>query len=133
MVKLDLTNTIEKIDFKNYEEKVKEINKMINEKTGKGNDFLGWTTWPTDYDKEEFNRIKEAAKEIRDNYDVLVVAGIGGSYLGARCAIEALRGLYSNDKLEIIYLGNTLSSTYISQVLKYLEKKNFAINVISKS
>ena len=133
MVKLDLTNTIEKIDFKNYEEKVKEINKMINEKTGKGSDFLGWTTWPTDYDKEEFNRIKEAAKEIRDNYDVLVVAGIGGSYLGARCAIEALRGLYSNDKLEIIYLGNTLSSTYISQVLKYLEKKNFAINVISKS
>ena len=133
MVKLDLTNTIEKIDFKNYEEKVKEINKMINEKTGKGNDFLGWTTWPTDYDKEEFNRIKEAAKEIRDNYEVLVVAGIGGSYLGARCAIEALRGLYSNDKLEIIYLGNTLSSTYISQVLKYLEKKNFAINVISKS
>ena len=133
MVKLDLTNTIEKIDFKNYEEKVKEINKMINEKTGKGNDFLGWTTWPTDYDKEEFNRIKEAAKEIRDNYDVLVVAGIGGSYLGARCAIEALRGLYSNDKLEIIYLGNTLSSTYISQVLKYLENKNFAINVISKS
>ena len=133
MVKLDLTNTIEKIDFKNYEEKVKEINKMINEKTGKGNDFLGWTTWPTDYDKEEFNRIKEAAKEIRNNYDVLVVAGIGGSYLGARCAIEALRGLYSNDKLEIIYLGNTLSSTYISQVLKYLEKKNFAINVISKS
>ena len=62
-----------------------------------------------------------------------MVAGIGGSYLGARCAIEALRGLYSNDKLEIIYLGNTLSSTYISQVLKYLEKKNFAINVISKS
>ena len=133
MVKLDLTNTIEKIDFKNYEEKVKEINKMINEKTGKGNDFLGWTTWPTDYDKEEFNRIKEAAKEIRDNYDVLVVAGIGGSYLGARCAIEALRGLYPTDKLEIIYFGNTLSSTYIAQVLKYLENKKFAINVISKS
>lgn len=133
MIKLDLSNVIEKIPFTEYEQKVKEINKMIDEKTGAGNDFLGWTTWPTDYDKEEFARIKKAAQEIRDNYDVLVVAGIGGSYLGARCAIEALRGLYSSDKLEIIYFGNTLSSTYIAQVLKYLENKKFAINVISKS
>lgn len=133
MIKLDLSNTIEKISFENYEEKVKLINKMINEKTGEGNDFLGWTTWPTDYDKEEFQRIIKAGKEIRENYEVLVVAGIGGSYLGARCAIEALRGLYPDDKLEIIYLGNTLSSTYVSQVLKYLENKKFAINVISKS
>ena len=133
MIKLDLSNVIEKIPFTEYEQKVKEINKMIDEKTGAGNDFLGWTTWPTDYDKEEFARIKKAAQEIRDNYDVLVVAGIGGSYLGARCAIEALRGLYPSDKLEIIYFGNTLSSTYIAQVLKYLENKKFAINVISKS
>ena len=77
--------------------------KTLHDKTGLGNDFLGWTTWPTDYDKEEFARIKKAAQEIRENYDVLVVAGIGGSYLGARCAIEALRGLYPTDKLEIIY------------------------------
>lgn len=133
MIKLDLSNVIEKIPFAEYEQKVKEINKMIDEKTGAGNDFLGWTTWPTDYDKEEFARIKKAAQEIRENYDVLVVAGIGGSYLGARCAIEALRGLYPTDKLEIIYFGNTLSSTYIAQVLKYLENKKFAINVISKS
>lgn len=133
MIKLDLSNVIEKIPFTEYEQKVKEINKMIDEKTGAGNDFLGWTTWPTDYDKVEFARIKKAAQEIRDNYDVLVVAGIGGSYLGARCAIEALRGLYPSDKLEIIYFGNTLSSTYIAQVLKYLENKKFAINVISKS
>ena len=133
MIKLDLTNTIENISLENYRERVKVVHKMINEKTGAGNDFLGWTTWPTDYDKEEFARIKEAAKEIRENYDVLVVAGIGGSYLGARCAIEALRGLYSDDKLEIVYLGNTLSATYVAQVLKYLENKRFAINVISKS
>ena len=133
MIKLDLSNVIEKIPFAEYEQKVNEINKMIDEKTGAGNDFLGWTTWPTDYDKEEFARIKKAAQEIRENYDVLVVAGIGGSYLGARCAIEALRGLYPTDKLEIIYFGNTLSSTYIAQVLKYLENKKFAINVISKS
>ena len=133
MIKLDLSNTIEKIDLVSYQEKVSIIHKMINEKTGLGNDFLGWTTWPTDFDKEEFERIKEAAKEIRENYEVLVVAGIGGSYLGARCAIEALRGLYSDDKLEIIYLGNTLSSTYIAQILSYLKNKKFAINVISKS
>ena len=133
MIKLDLSNVIEKIPFAKYEQKVSKINKMIDEKTGAGNDFLGWTTWPTDYDKEEFARIKKAAQEIRENYDVLVVAGIGGSYLGARCAIEALRGLYPTDKLEIIYFGNTLSSTYIAQVLKYLENKKFAINVISKS
>lgn len=133
MIKLDLSNTIENISLKDYVQQVKDINEMINNKTGEGNDFLGWTTWPTDYDKEEFARIKKAAEEIRKNYEVLVVAGIGGSYLGARCAIEALRGLYSNDKLEIIYLGNTLSSTYVSQVLKYLENKKFAINVISKS
>lgn len=133
MIKLDLSNVIEKIPFAEYEQKVSKINKMIDEKTGAGNDFLGWTTWPTDYDKEEFARIKKAAQEIRENYDVLVVAGIGGSYLGARCAIEALRGLYPTDKLEIIYFGNTLSSTYIAQVLKYLENKKFAINVISKS
>ncbi len=133
MIKLDLSNVIEKIPFAAYEQKVSKINKMIDEKTGAGNDFLGWTTWPTDYDKEEFARIKKAAQEIRENYDVLVVAGIGGSYLGARCAIEALRGLYPTDKLEIIYFGNTLSSTYIAQVLKYLENKKFAINVISKS
>ena len=133
MIKLDLSNTIENISLKDYVQQVKDINEMINNKTGEGNDFLGWTTWPTDYDKEEFARIKKAAEEIRNNYEVLVVAGIGGSYLGARCAIEALRGLYSNDKLEIIYLGNTLSSTYVSQVLKYLENKKFAINVISKS
>ena len=133
MIKLDLNNTIEKIDLVSYQEKVSIIHKMINEKTGLGNDFLGWTTWPTDFDKEEFERIKEDAKEIRENYEVLVVAGIGGSYLGARCAIEALRGLYSDDKLEIIYLGNTLSSTYIAQILSYLKNKKFAINVISKS
>ena len=133
MIKLDLSNVIEKIPFAEYEQKVSKINKMIDEKTGAGNDFLGWTTWPTDYDKEEFARIKKAAQEIRENYDVLVVAGIGGSYLGARCAIEALRGIYPTDKLEIIYFGNTLSSTYIAQVLKYLENKKFAINVISKS
>ena len=133
MIKVNLTNTVENIPLKAYEHDVKVIDKMIKEKTGLGNDFLGWTTWPKDYDKEEFARILKAAKEIQDNYDVLVVAGIGGSYLGARCAIEALNGLFPTNKTQIIYVGNTLSSNYVAQVLNYLKDKNFAINVISKS
>jgi glucose-6-phosphate isomerase len=133
MVKIDFSKTVVNVPFEAYADKVKSIDAMIKDKTGLGNDFLGWTTWPKDYDKEEFERIKKAAKTIQDNYEVLVVAGIGGSYLGARCAIEALNGLFSNSKVQIIFLGNTLSSTYIAQVLNYLKDKKFAINVISKS
>lgn len=133
MLKVDLKNTVINIPFDAYLNDVKVIDSKIKEKTGAGNDFLGWTTWPVDYDKEEFERIKEAAKEIQENYDVLVVAGIGGSYLGARCAIEALNGLFPKNKVQIIFIGNTLSSNYIAQVLDYLKDKNFAINVISKS
>ncbi len=133
MIRLDLNHTIDKVPFKSYKEKVSQINKMINEKSGKGNDFLGWTTWPRDYDKEELNRIIESAKRIRENYDTLVVCGIGGSYLGARAAIEALNGLYPQNKVQIIYLGQTLSPTYVSQVMEYLKERRFAVNVISKS
>ena len=133
MLKVDLKNTVINIPFDAYINDVKAIDAKIKGKTGAGNDFLGWTSWPKDYDKEEFERIKEAAKEIQDNYEVLVVAGIGGSYLGARCAIEALNGLFPKHKVQIIFIGNTLSSNYIAQVLDYLKDKNFAINVISKS
>ena len=133
MIKVNLTNTVEKIPLEAYIQDVKTIDAMIKNKTGLGNDFLGWTTWPKDYDKEEFARIQKAAEEIKANYDVLVVAGIGGSYLGARCAIEALNGLFPNNKTKIIYIGNTLSSNYVYQILEYLKDKNFAINVISKS
>lgn len=133
MLKLDLTHTIDQIPLNDYAKKAEAINQMINDKTGLGNDFLGWTTWPTDYDKEELERIKKAAKTIRKNYEVLVVCGIGGSYLGARAAIEALNGLFKDDSLEIIFLGQTLSPNYISQALNHLKNKKFAINVISKS
>lgn len=133
MLKLDLTHTIDQIPLNDYAKKAEAINQMINDKTGLGNDFLGWTTWPTDYDKEELERIKKAAETIRKNYEVLVVCGIGGSYLGARAAIEALNGLFKDDSLEIIFLGQTLSPNYISQALNYLKNKKFAINVISKS
>lgn len=133
MIKTNLSNTVVNIPLDAYKQDVKAINETIKNGTGAGSDFLGWTTWPKNYDKEEFLRIKKAAKTIIDNYEVLVVVGIGGSYLGARCAIEALNGLFPKNKVEIIYMGNTLSSNYIYQVLEYLKDKKFAINVISKS
>lgn len=133
MIHVDLTHTITQIPFKDYQSRVEAINKMIDDKSGKGNDFLGWTTWPKDYDKEEVERIIKASNYIKENYDTLVVCGIGGSYLGARAAIEALTGLYPQDRMEIIYLGQTLSPNYVAQVLKHLENRKFAVNVISKS
>ncbi len=133
MIKLQLNNQMNDKVIESYQKDVTRINKMIDEKTGPGNDFLGWVDWPVNYDKEEVKRILEDAKYVRDHFDILVVCGIGGSYLGARCALEALNGLKSDDKLEIIFMGQTFSPNYVSQVLKYLEGKNFAINVISKS
>lgn len=119
--------------IKTYQDKVKKINKAINEKTLPGNDFLGWVDLPINYDKNEFEQIKKDAQYVRNNYDVLLVCGIGGSYLGARSALEALKGLKNNDKIEILFVGNTFSSDYIYQILEYVKNKKFAINVISKS
>lgn len=132
-MKLNLNYVANRANYKKYESAVKSINEMINKKTGSGNDFLGWTTWPKDYNKEEFARIKAKAEYVRENYEVLVVCGIGGSYLGARAAIEAINGLLPDKKLEIIYMGQTFSTDYIYDVMNYLKDKNFAINVISKS
>ena len=133
MIKTNLTNSVVNIPLDAYKQDVRTVHNMIKDRTGAGSDFLGWSTWPKDYDKEEFARIKKAAKEIQENYEVLVVIGIGGSYLGARCAIEALNGLFPTNKTQVIFMGNTLSSNYIYQVLQYLKGKKFAINVISKS
>ena len=133
MLELRLNKLISKEILASYEKKVAEINKMIMNKSGAGNDFLGWVDWPITYDREELARIKKDAQYVRDNFDILVVCGIGGSYLGARCALEALNGLKSDDKLEIIFMGQTFSPNYVAQVMNYLKGKNFAINVISKS
>ena len=133
MLRVDLTHTGIEQEIKQYTDKVKELHKVINEKTGAGNDFLGWVDWPKEYDYEEVNAIIEASKKINEECDTLVVCGIGGSYLGAASAIEMLNGLFSESKVKIIFMGNTFSSTYTAQVLKYLEDKEFAINVISKS
>ena len=133
MIKLRLNKKIDDNILASYQSEVTRINKMIDDKTGAGNDYLGWADWPVNYDKEELERIIADAKYVRDNFDILVVCGIGGSYLGAKCALDALKGLKSDDKMEIIFMGQTFSPNYVAQVLKYLKGKNFAINVISKS
>ncbi len=132
-ISLKTDGLIHEIDFSSYQERVNEISEKIENKTGEGNAFLGWNDYPTNYDKDEFEEILKDAKYVRENYDALVVCGIGGSYLGARAAIEALKGNVNNKKPEIIFVGQTLDSDYISDVIEHLKNKKFAINVISKS
>lgn len=109
----------------------------LKNKTGLGNDFLGWVELPTNYDKEEFARIKAAAERIKANSDILIVIGIGGSYLGARAAIELLKSpLYNNmkkDTPDIYYVGNSINPTYLNEIISLCEGKDFSVNVISKS
>ncbi len=110
---------------------------ILHNKTGLGNDFLGWLDLPVDYDKEEFARIKKAAEKIKADTDVFVVIGIGGSYLGARAAIEFLKSPNYNalpkDTPDIYFTGNSISSTALSELLKICEGKRVSINMISKS
>ena len=113
---------------------------ILVSRLGAGNDFLGWIDLPVNYDKEEFERIKEAAKKIQEDSEVLLVIGIGGSYLGARAAIEFLRhGFYNNVSKEIrktpeiYYVGNSISSSYIKALIDVIGDRDFSINMISKS
>ena len=133
MLNLRLNKLINEEIIASYEKDVARINKMIMDKSGLGNDYVGWVDWPVEYDKQELERIKKDAQYVRDNFDILVVCGIGGSYLGAKSALDALKGLKSDDKLEIIFMGQTFSPNYVAQVMEYLKGKKFAINVISKS
>ena len=127
-------------EIEGMKEYVKAAHEMLHEKTGAGNDFLGWVDLPKNYDKDEFARIKKAAEKIRNDSEVLVVIGIGGSYLGARAAIEMLSNSFYNmqdkDKRNgpiIVYAGNSISSTYLADLLEYVDGKDFSVNVISKS
>ncbi len=110
---------------------------VLESKSGLGSDYLGWLDLPTNYDKEEFARIKAAAEKIKKNSDILIVIGIGGSYLGARAAIELLKSpLYNNmkkDTPDIYYVGNSINPTYLNEVISLCEGKDFSVNVISKS
>ena len=109
----------------------------LENKNGLGNDFLGWITLPFDYDKEEFERIKKSAEKIKNDTDVLIVIGIGGSYLGARAAIEFLKGPFYNNLKgnapEIYFAGNSISGSYLNDILALCEGKRVSLNIISKS
>ena len=136
-IKIDLENTL--INFNEmmvHSDVVEDINGELEEKAKDNTQFCGWIHLPTLIDKEEFERIKNAAEKIQSDSDVLVVIGIGGSYLGARAVIEALHGsLYLQDqsRTHVVFVGNNLSPNYIHDVIEFLENKDFSLNVISKS
>ncbi len=132
-----LTSFVSEHEFRGIQPAVSAAHESLSAKTGLGNDFLGWTTLPADYDKDEFARIKAAAEKIRKNSEVLLVIGIGGSYLGARAVIEAIKSsLYNSlkkDTPEIYFIGNTISPTYLNEVISLVEGRDFSVNIISKS
>ena len=143
-IKFDYSKVLEKfvgqheVDY--LQGQVSQADKMLREGTGPGSDFLGWLDLPENYDKEEFARIQKAAAKIQSDSEVLVVIGIGGSYLGARAAIDFLSNhfvnLQSADKRkapQILYPGNSISSTYLADLVEYVADKDFSVNVISKS
>lgn len=127
-------------EIESMKEIVKTAHNVLHERKGAGNDFLGWLDLPVNYDKDEFERIKKAAQKIRNDSDVLIVIGIGGSYLGARACIEMLSNSFYNclDKEKrgtpaIFYAGNSISSTYLKDLIEAVEGKDISVNIISKS
>ncbi len=128
---------ITKDEIRNNKEKTLESYELLYNKTGEGNNFLGWVNLPDSYDKEEHKEIKETAHYIRKNSNVLIVIGIGGSYLGAKAAIEALKGNFYNeltkDFPQIYFAGNNISGSYLKRLLRVIEDKDICLNVISKS
>ena len=140
-ISLNLKNTgLTKKSIMEYKEQVENIHKDLHRRANDEKDFVGWLELPTNYDKKEFARIKKAAKKIKKESDILVVIGIGGSYLGARAVIEALTSSFYNmlpNKQrkfpQILYVGNNLSPNYMNELIEYIGNKDFSINVISKS
>lgn len=124
-------------EYEGIASQIKAAHEALHNGTGLGNDFIGWLTLPTDYDKEEFARIKAAAQKIKKNTDIFIVIGIGGSYLGARAAIEFLKSPNYNamkkDTPDIYYTGNSISSTALAELIDLCEGKDISINMISKS
>lgn len=124
-------------EYQGIAAQVKSAHEALHSGTGLGNDFIGWLTLPTDYDKDEFDRIKKAAAKIQKDTDIFIIIGIGGSYLGARAAIEFLKSPNYNalakDTPQIYYAGNSISSTALAELLELCEGKDISINMISKS
>ena len=140
-INLDLSKSgISQKNILEYKAQVELIHKELHKRAKDEKDFVGWLELPTNYDKEEFERIKKAAKKIKKESDILVVIGIGGSYLGARAVIEALTSSFYNMLTnkqrkypQILYVGNNLSPNYINELIDYIGDKDFSVNVISKS
>ena len=140
-IRLNLKHTgITQKTILTYKEQVENIHKDLHRRVNDEKDFVGWLELPTNYDKEEFARIKKAAKKIKKESDILVVIGIGGSYLGARAVIEALTSSFYNmlpnkqrKYPQVLYVGNNLSPNYINELIEYIGDKDFSVNVISKS
>ncbi len=126
-----------KNELKGISSQVLAAHNTLKNKDGLGNEFLGWLCLPSDYDKQEFNRIKQVANKIISDSEVLIVIGIGGSYLGAKCAIEFIHSPFYNNlnkkTPQIYFVGNNISSTYLTEILSLCEGKDISINVISKS
>jgi len=134
---LDISHALPFVDadgLKSIQKEISAADRALRNKTGKGAEFTGWVELPHRYDEEEFHRIRAAARKIRKQAKILIVIGIGGSYLGAKAAIEMLRLYFeAKRKPEIIFAGNQMSSTYLSELKEYVKNKDFAVNVISKS
>lgn len=125
---------VDKSDLLSLDKEIEIAHNTLHNKTGLGSEFLGWVDLPINYDKVEFSLIKDSAKKIRKNSNVLLVIGIGGSYLGSKAAIEMLSKHFNKEKeIEIIFVGHHISSSYIMDLVDYLEGLDFSINVISKS
>lgn len=143
MIKVDfskLNGFVNEHEIENLDPMVKAAHKVLMEKSGPGSDFLGWVDLPVNYDKEEFKRVHEAAERIKSDSDVLVVIGIGGSYLGAKAALEMLSHTFYNElpkekrkTPEIYFLGQNISGDYMNDLLELIEGKDVSVNVISKS
>ncbi|MFA5560330.1 MAG: glucose-6-phosphate isomerase [Acholeplasmataceae bacterium] len=122
-----------KTDVASLQTRISELHNSLHQRTGQGSDFLGWLNLPVDYDQTEFNEIRKAAKKIQAQSDVLVVVGIGGSYLGAKAGLHMLSPIFAKQKTEIVFAGHHLSADYHAQLFSYLKDKDFSVNIISKS
>ena len=133
-----LGNSVTEKEIDSISQEILSAQKTLNSRSGEGNEFLGWVDLPVDYDKEEFDRIKKAAKKIQNSCDIFIVIGIGGSYLGARAAIEFVKSPFYNNIAgkktpDIYFAGNSISPSALSDLIKICGGKDICINVVSKS
>lgn len=121
-------------ELQTYSNKVKSIHNWLNKNIELNKDYVGWVNWPKDHDEKEYEKIKKIAKKVQSDSEVMVVIGIGGSYLGTKAVIDALSSTFKTEhKVEVLYVGNNLNSSYIHDIIDYISDKNVSINVISKS